>query len=144
MLAWQDWWQLVQPRPGASCMPQTRADAESASVLGGQEQRRALSSASSHTSSAATHAVQMAQAEEYHSVVVVGAGISGLYAAQLLRRQYPDLLVVEAQERVGGRIMQVSATVVACSFSRAVLPAGATSGRRTSTRQRRGHSTASW
>ncbi len=49
----------------------------------------------------------MAQ-EEFHSVVVIGAGISGMYAAQLLRRQYPDLLVVEAQDRIGGRIMQVS------------------------------------
>jgi monoamine oxidase len=47
-------------------------------------------------------------AEEFHSVVVVGAGISGLYAAQLLRRQFPDILVVEAQDRIGGRIMQVS------------------------------------
>lgn len=46
-------------------------------------------------------------ADETRSVVVIGAGISGLYAAQLLRRQYPDLLVVEAQDRIGGRIMQV-------------------------------------
>lgn len=47
-------------------------------------------------------------AEEYHSVVVVGAGVSGLYAGHLLKQRYPDLLVLEAQDRVGGRIKQAS------------------------------------
>ncbi|KAJ9516342.1 hypothetical protein QJQ45_001045 [Haematococcus lacustris] len=46
-------------------------------------------------------------AESYHSVVVVGAGISGLYAAHLLKAQFPDLLVVEAQDSIGGRIKQL-------------------------------------
>ncbi|KAG1670019.1 hypothetical protein FOA52_011175 [Chlamydomonas sp. UWO 241] len=44
--------------------------------------------------------------EEYHSVVVIGAGAAGLYAAQLLRGRYPDVVVVEAQPRIGGRIKQ--------------------------------------
>lgn len=45
--------------------------------------------------------------ESYHSVVIVGAGITGLYAAQLLKHQFPDLAVIEAQDRIGGRIKQV-------------------------------------
>ena len=45
--------------------------------------------------------------ESFHSVVIVGAGAAGLYAAQLLRARFPDVLVVEAQDHVGGRIKQV-------------------------------------
>jgi predicted NAD/FAD-binding protein len=45
--------------------------------------------------------------DSYHSVIVIGAGAAGLYAAQQLRQQYPDVLVVEAQNHVGGRIRQV-------------------------------------
>ena len=45
--------------------------------------------------------------EEYHSVVVVGAGVAGLQAARQLLRSFPDLLVLEASERIGGRIKQV-------------------------------------
>ncbi|GAX76666.1 hypothetical protein CEUSTIGMA_g4112.t1 [Chlamydomonas eustigma] len=45
--------------------------------------------------------------ETVHSVVVVGAGAAGLYAAQMLKAQCPDVLVLEAQDRVGGRIRQV-------------------------------------
>eukprot|EP00878_Enallax_costatus_P027136 GHUV01029188.1.p1 GENE.GHUV01029188.1~~GHUV01029188.1.p1 ORF type:complete len:433 (+),score=137.10 GHUV01029188.1:367-1665(+) len=44
--------------------------------------------------------------DEYRTVVV-GAGPSGLYAARLLKQQYPDVLVVEAQNHVGGRIRQL-------------------------------------
>ncbi|KAK9804891.1 hypothetical protein WJX72_010512 [[Myrmecia] bisecta] len=47
----------------------------------------------------------------YHSVVVVGAGVAGLYTAKLLQLQYPDLLVVEASHRIGGRIQQVEGLV---------------------------------
>lgn len=45
--------------------------------------------------------------ESYHSVVVIGAGAAGLFAAQQLKARVPDVLVVEAQDRVGGRIKQV-------------------------------------
>lgn len=45
--------------------------------------------------------------EAYHSCIVIGAGAAGLYAAHLLRARYPDVLVVEAQDHVGGRIRQV-------------------------------------
>lgn len=48
--------------------------------------------------------------ESHHTVVIVGAGLSGLYAAQVLQRHVPDVLVVEAQDRVGGRIQQVMGT----------------------------------
>ncbi|MDX2254984.1 MAG: FAD-dependent oxidoreductase [Pseudanabaenaceae cyanobacterium bins.39] len=37
-------------------------------------------------------------------VVVIGAGLSGLAAAQELRRQEYEVVVVEARERIGGRI----------------------------------------
>lgn len=45
--------------------------------------------------------------ELYHSVVIIGAGLSGLYAAQLLKDRFPDVVLLEAQNRVGGRIKQV-------------------------------------
>src|SRR4029079_19347174 len=37
-------------------------------------------------------------------VIVIGAGLSGLVAAFELRRQGPEPLILEAQQRVGGRI----------------------------------------
>lgn len=46
--------------------------------------------------------------DSYHSCIVVGAGLAGLYAAQQLKERYPDVLVVEAQDHVGGRVRQVS------------------------------------
>lgn len=45
---------------------------------------------------------------DFHSVIVIGAGISGLYAAKALRSHFPDILVVEASNRLGGRIKQAS------------------------------------
>lgn len=37
-------------------------------------------------------------------VIVVGAGISGLRAASVLRRHGVEVIVVEARDRIGGRI----------------------------------------
>ncbi len=39
-----------------------------------------------------------------HDVIIIGAGLSGLRAAQLLADRY-DVLVVEARDRVGGRAL---------------------------------------
>ena len=50
----------------------------------------------------------MAAAEPLYSVIVVGAGIAGLAAAKELLPRFPDLLIVEASHRRGGRILQVS------------------------------------
>ena len=46
-----------------------------------------------------------------HSVVVVGGGLAGLYAAKLLRHHFDDIIVLEATDRPGGRVRQVSATI---------------------------------
>lgn len=43
-----------------------------------------------------------------YSVIIVGAGIAGLAAARELLSTFPDLLLVEASHRRGGRILQVS------------------------------------
>lgn len=40
-------------------------------------------------------------------VIVIGAGLSGLYAAMLLEEQGKDVLVLEAEQRVGGRMYTI-------------------------------------
>ena len=45
----------------------------------------------------------------FHSVVVVGAGLAGLSAACQLQPTCPDVLLLEASERVGGRVQHVRA-----------------------------------
>ena len=54
-----------------------------------------------------------------HDVVVVGAGLAGLYAARELRKRFIDVLLVEASAQLGGRIQQVRMYSLAlpCFFS---------------------------
>jgi monoamine oxidase len=42
---------------------------------------------------------------ETHKIIIVGAGVAGLSAGQALRRAGFDPLVLEARERIGGRIL---------------------------------------
>ena len=42
---------------------------------------------------------------EHHSVIIIGAGLSGLYCAWRLHQQNINVTVLEARERCGGRIL---------------------------------------
>jgi len=42
---------------------------------------------------------------EFHSVIVIGGGLSGLYAAWQLQKKNIDVIVLEARDRCGGRIL---------------------------------------
>ncbi|KXF81900.1 flavin monoamine oxidase family protein [Enterovibrio coralii] len=44
----------------------------------------------------------------HYQTIIVGGGLSGLYAAYLLEQQQHDYLVLEARERLGGRIVSSS------------------------------------
>ena len=46
-----------------------------------------------------------AEDSEYHDVIVIGAGMAGLAAANNLNENGYDVIVLEAQDRVGGRIL---------------------------------------
>lgn len=46
-------------------------------------------------------------ATEHTQVIIVGGGLSGLYAAYMLQQQGIDYRVLEARERLGGRILGV-------------------------------------
>jgi len=48
---------------------------------------------------------------EHHSVIIIGAGLSGLYAAWQLYTQQQDVIVLEARKRSGGRILSVGLDV---------------------------------
>ena len=52
----------------------------------------------------------MVESASTAEVIVVGAGLSGLCAARELVRQGKDTLVVEARDRVGGRMVRKSVT----------------------------------
>ena len=54
-----------------------------------------------------------------HSVVIVGAGLAGLYAAKLLQQRFPDIIVLEATEQPGGRVKQ--AGLIALPFPSPLL-----------------------
>jgi monoamine oxidase len=45
-----------------------------------------------------------------YPVVVIGAGLSGLYATRLLQQAGQKVLLIEARERIGGRVFSVSPT----------------------------------
>lgn len=43
-----------------------------------------------------------------HPFIVIGAGLSGLYAARLLEQQGHDVVLIEARDRIGGRVLSES------------------------------------
>lgn len=45
-----------------------------------------------------------------HPIVVVGAGLSGLYASYLLQQSGHRVLLIEARERIGGRVLSQAPT----------------------------------
>ena len=64
--------------------------------------RRFLATSSLAALGVWAHVPALAQGKK---VVVIGAGLAGLYAARLLERAGLDVVVVEARERVGGRVL---------------------------------------
>ena len=50
--------------------------------------------------------------QQIYDVIIIGAGVSGLSAAKLLKENGLDVVVLEARNRVGGRTW----TVKVCSF----------------------------
>jgi len=44
------------------------------------------------------------ETDHHHDVIVIGAGVSGLAAASHLTDQGHDVVVLEARDRIGGRI----------------------------------------
>ena len=45
---------------------------------------------------------------EHYSTIIIGAGLSGLYTAWRLHQQGQDVIVLEANNRIGGRILSSS------------------------------------
>jgi monoamine oxidase len=75
---------------------------------GAISRRNLLKSAAAGTAAAAVPAAaaKAAQGEQRVKVVVVGAGLAGLYAADQLKRRR-SLVVLEASDRVGGRVLNL-------------------------------------
>jgi len=42
---------------------------------------------------------------EHHKIIIIGAGLSGLYGAWKLQQKQLDVLILEARPRIGGRIL---------------------------------------
>jgi monoamine oxidase len=42
---------------------------------------------------------------EHHSVIIVGAGLSGLYCAWQLQQRQQDVIILDSRDRTGGRIL---------------------------------------
>ncbi|MBT6962085.1 MAG: NAD(P)-binding protein, partial [Rhodospirillaceae bacterium] len=56
------------------------------------------------SAAAATLAASKAQAQKDPDVIVIGAGLSGLYSAMLLAEAGATVQVIEGRDRVGGRL----------------------------------------
>ena len=56
------------------------------------------------------------RATEHHSIIIIGAGLSGLYTAWNLQQDKHDVIVLEARDRIGGRILspQIDGNIDGC------------------------------
>ncbi|MEJ2397591.1 MAG: FAD-dependent oxidoreductase [Gammaproteobacteria bacterium] len=45
---------------------------------------------------------------EHHEIIIIGAGLSGLYAAWQLAQRQHDVIVLESRDRAGGRILSLA------------------------------------
>lgn len=44
-------------------------------------------------------------AQAYNTVIIIGSGVSGIAAAtKLLKNQFKNFIILEAENRIGGRI----------------------------------------
>ena len=48
--------------------------------------------------------IKIRMQEEYHEFIIIGAGIAGLEAALVLAENKKDFIVLEASDKIGGRI----------------------------------------
>lgn len=45
---------------------------------------------------------------EHHSIIIIGAGLSGLYIAWQLQQRQQDVILLDARDRTGGRILSAN------------------------------------
>ena len=50
------------------------------------------------------------------AIAIVGAGLAGLYAARLLNAKGVDFVLIEARDRLGGRILTTDPAGVPCEY----------------------------